>query len=238
MKLQLPQGNYLFRPGLVSPVLLVAGGRPPSAEWLRVAATSMPVWAVDKGIESCRRATVKVERVVGDADSGAAEDWEWAVAQGVPAEHFPRDKDDTDLQLTLKELGRRRPGASVFIAGGLGGRFDHAYTNVCSLFQSREWGLHPVGLVGESEAIFLLDGESSLNAFFFRPPIVVSLLPFSETCRGVTMTGTHWPLEHADLHSFKPSAICNRLHTGEETVAVSLVEGRLGVYFCWDEQAL
>lgn len=238
MSMLLAQGEYWFHPEVADPVLFVAGGRPPSVEWLRVVGKTMPVWAVDRGIETCRRAGITPERLIGDADSSSSQEWTWAVERGIPVELHHRDKDDTDLQLALRELAQARPTADVLLAGGLGRRFDHAYSNIFSLLQAREWGLRPVGLVDDMEALFLLEDSSSMEAVFNRPPSVVSLLPCSPVCRGVSLRGVHWPLMETELSQYRPSAICNRPARDENRVRASIGTGILGVYFCWEEIGL
>ncbi|MBC7077195.1 MAG: thiamine diphosphokinase, partial [Synergistales bacterium] len=85
-------------------VLLVAGGREPQISWLQEAAKRHRVWAVDRGVESCMRAHVLPELVIGDSDSGSPKAWEWARSVGAEVHKFPRDKDLTDLQLALRQL--------------------------------------------------------------------------------------------------------------------------------------
>lgn len=238
MSVLLAQGEYWFRPEVADPVLLVAGGRPPSVEWLRVVGKTMPVWAVDRGVETCHRAGVTPEKLIGDADSSSFQDWHWAVEQGIPVELYHRDKDDTDLQIALKELALARPGADVFLTGGLGRRFDHAFSNLFSLYQAKEMGLRPTGLVDDMEAVFLLEDSSSMEAFFNRPPSIVSLLPCSPVCKGVSLDGVHWPLRDVELSQYRPSAICNRPARDETRLQASIGTGKMGVYFCWEEIGL
>ena len=238
MKIELPQGRFFIDAQASDPVLLVAGGRPPEASWLKQVARTFPVWAIDRGIDVCRSAAVIPEILLGDADSGAAEAWQWAEAQKVPVVRHSVDKDLTDLQLTLRELGSRRPGASALVTGGLGRRFDHAYSNVFSLLEAGQWGARAIGLADEAEALFFVEGEQSFRADFAALPVAVSLLPLSDICEKVNSRGVHWPLQAATLMREHPGGICNRLAEGSHSVDISLGKGLIGVYFCWRESGL
>ena len=149
MILELPQGQFFLDAEPSTPVILVAGGRPPDANWLNQVVQNCPVWAIDSGIDVCRSASVIPEILIGDADSSAADSWQWGEDLRIPVLRHPADKDLTDLQLALQELGRRRPGALALLTGGMGGRFDHAYSNLFSLLESVAWGVQPIGTADE-----------------------------------------------------------------------------------------
>ncbi|MEG3298091.1 thiamine diphosphokinase [Streptococcus suis] len=77
------------------------------------------------------------------------------------AERFlqaPAEKDDTDLELALKEIFKAYPQAQVRIYGALGGRMDHMMAN---LFLAAEPDLAPY-----MEQIELVDSQ---NVVRFRP---------------------------------------------------------------------
>ena len=69
MILELPQGQFFLDAEPSTPVILVAGGRPPDANWLKRVVQNCPVWAIDRGIDVCRSASVIPEILIGDADS-------------------------------------------------------------------------------------------------------------------------------------------------------------------------
>jgi thiamine pyrophosphokinase len=238
MKIELPQGSFSIDVRPSDPVMLVGGGRPPDAGWLKRVSRNYPVWAIDRGIDVCRTAAVIPEILIGDADSGDAQSWLWAESLGVPSVRHPVDKDLTDLQLALQELGLRRPGASALLTGGLGRRFDHAYSNVFSLLEADQAGIHAIGLADEAEAVILLAGGQTFQAELAELPTVISLLPLSDTCENVQSQGVHWPLHGTSLNLRHPGGISNRLAEGSRRVSVSLGTGRIGVYFCWKEKGL
>jgi len=238
MKITIPQCTVVFQQAEADAVVLVAGGRAPTASWLQKVAQLYPVWAVDRGSDICRVAAVTPEILMGDADSSAASSWEWLEALQVPTVRYPADKDFTDLQLALRELSERRPGAAVLLTGGWGGRFDHAWSNVFSLLQATDLGISIAGIVDQAEAMFFLPGGQQLEIEFVQQPKTISLIPLTPVCRQVTSQGVHWPLSGVNLSMHEPAAISNRLAVGAQKIRVSLGEGILGIYCCWQETDL
>ena len=238
MKITIPQCTVVFQQAEADAVVLVAGGRAPTASWLQKVAQLYPVWAVDRGSDICRVAAVTPEILMGDADSSAASSWEWLEALQVPTVRYPADKDFTDLQLALRELSERRPGAAVLLTGGWGGRFDHAWSNVFSLLQATDLGISIAGIVDQAEAMFFLHGGQQLEIEFVQQPKTISLIPLTPVCRQVTSQGVHWPLSGVNLSMHEPSAISNRLAENAQRIRVGLQAGILGVYCCWQETGL
>jgi thiamine pyrophosphokinase len=238
MKITIPQCTVVFQQAEAKAVVLVAGGRAPAASWLASMAQLYPIWAVDRGADTCRAAAVTPEILLGDADSSAASSWQWLEALQVPTVRYPADKDFTDLQLALRELSERRPGAAVLLTGGWGGRFDHAWANVFSLLQAVDAGLNIAGIVDQAEVMFFLAGGQQLEIEFTQTPKTISLIPFTPVCRQVTSQGVHWPLAGVNLSMQAPAAISNRLAVGAQKIRVSLGEGMLGIYCCWQETGL
>jgi thiamine pyrophosphokinase len=238
MQIKLPQGRFSTNVETGSTVVLVAGGRPPSSSWLTAVSRTFPVWAIDRGVDACRLASVAPEILIGDADSGSMESWRWAESFRIPVVRHPVDKDLTDLQLTLQELGTRRPGASALLTGGMGRRFDHAYSNLFSLREEASRGVQAIGLADESEALFFIEGGQFLRADFIENPIAVSLLPLSASCDNVNSQGVHWPLRAARMTMDHPCGTSNRLAIDSRSLEISLGSGLLGIYFCWNEHGL
>lgn len=238
MELILPQGRFAVNTEAGEIVVLVAGGRSPALKWLRQVAGNYPVWAIDRGADVCLRAEVKPEILFGDADSGSADAWQWAKEEAIPVERYHADKDYTDLQLALRGVAARQPGKMVLLTGGMGRRFDHAYSNIYSLMEAEGFGVKSIGLADEAESMLFLRSGQSLHADFTQLPNVVSLLPLSPVCEQICSQGLHWPLFDATLRMDSPGGISNRLASGSHSVSVSMGNGCLGVYFCWEEEGL
>ncbi|HEL1562715.1 TPA: thiamine diphosphokinase [Streptococcus suis] len=95
---------------------------------------------------------------IGDFDSVTPEELGRIKDQAGRFLQAPAEKDDTDLELALKEIFKAYPQAQVRIYGALGGRMDHMMAN---LFLVAEPDLAPY-----MEQIELVDSQ---NVVRFRP---------------------------------------------------------------------
>ncbi len=108
----------------------VVSGAPCHAEDLEYLKSNIDVnstvIAADHGYETCKRAGVIPDIIVGDFDSSAFPDLNSEVIK------LPHEKDDTDTFYCIKEAVSR--GADVIeIFCALGGRMDHSLSNIIAL---------------------------------------------------------------------------------------------------------
>ncbi|NRG97053.1 thiamine diphosphokinase [Streptococcus suis] len=155
---------------------------------------------VDAGSLRLLDHSLPLDWAIGDFDSVTSE--ELGRIKGL-AERFlqaPAEKDDTDLELALKEIFKVYPQAKVRIYGALGGRMDHMMAN---LFLVAEPDLAPY-----MEQIELVDSQ---NIIRFRPagphrlsPIAgmkyISFMPSDQGC--LTIRHAKYPL-NASNYFFK-----------------------------------
>ncbi|MGT2964681.1 thiamine diphosphokinase [Streptococcus acidominimus] len=95
---------------------------------------------VDKGSLYLLEHGFPLDLAVGDFDSVTAEERKRIRREAGVFVQAPAEKDDTDLELTLKEIFGRCPRAKVTIFGAFGGRLDHMMSN---LFLASEPDLMP-----------------------------------------------------------------------------------------------
>ncbi|HFH9836727.1 TPA: thiamine diphosphokinase [Streptococcus suis] len=113
---------------------------------------------VDAGSLRLLDHSLSLDWAIGDFDSVTPEELWRIKAQAERFLQAPAEKDDTDLELALKEIFKAYPQAQVRIYGALGGRMDHMMTN---LFLAAEPDLAPY-----MEQIELVDSQ---NIVRFRP---------------------------------------------------------------------
>lgn len=232
----LPQVQILFsHPLPQAKVLLVAGGRPPQQEWFFKMAQGNAVWCVDKGIDCCYEGNIIPAYLLGDGDSAEKEALAWAKRLGISIEVYPVDKDLTDLQLALKKVGSVYEEAAVIITGVWGGRFDHLFSNIYSLMGSKAFGISYALAADEQEVLLILSGPASVQIEFADRPEVVSLLPLTPYCQGVSIDGVRWPLKNVELDYCQPYAISNRLNTAQKHVEVDIKAGCIGIYLAFKQ---
>lgn len=227
MTFTLPQLSFSFKKNQFQhcEIVLVLGGRPPSPSWLCEVAKDKEVWAVDSGAEICMRAGVMPSRAIGDFDSISARAQAWLKSFSVPFEKYSADKDLTDFQLALQLASDYKV---ALVTGCWGGRFDHAFSNIFSLFWSARQGTSVCAFADDTEVLVPLEGAASLEIRFLSRPCAVSLLPLTPLCEGVSIKGTKWELQEVSLSQGYPYAISNEAL--RDRINVCLSSGFLGLY--------
>lgn len=207
-------------------LLLVGGGRAPSPDWLAEVAANKPLWCIDHGLDICHTANLAPERLIGDNDSVSPESFAWAEHLGIKIVSFPPEKDFTDTQLALQMVA---PGTFVLLTGAFGGRFDHLFSTINSFAGANISGV----ITDEKELLLPLTAGTSATLKFTVPPKAVSLLPLSENCTDVSISGTKWPLTNQKLARNNPYAVSNEIKKDTDTISVSVKNGILSVYLFW-----
>ena len=141
-------------------------------------------------------------------------------AQGVELRRFPREKDETDLELAL--LHAASAGATAIdILGALGGRWDHTLANVALLALPELRGRR-ARLLADGQTLFLVRDAAVLEG---QAGDTVSLLPLTGEAHGVTTRGLRYPLDDATLSYERARGVSNVLL--DPPGHVSLREGLL-----------
>jgi thiamine pyrophosphokinase len=133
---------------------------------------------------------------------------------------FPEAKDWTDLELAIDHALRMRP-ACIVVYGALGGRADHAVTNLHLLEKGLEAGI-PMECVTATETIRLTDGDLVLAGA--RVGDSVSLVPITESVR-LSTEGLAYDLRDERLLRVASRGVSNSVRSLPARVTVA--EGRL-----------
>lgn len=209
---------------------VTAGGRKPAVAWLQSAAggCSGDIYCADAGAACCLEAGLRPKLLFGDGDS-ASEDVYTALAElGTVIKRFEPEKDDTDLQLLLKNIK-----GSIIVSGVWGGRFDHLYSNVFSLLSYKKQHQCSVVLADEKEVMVLLSADEKVYIELqdLQKVKAVSLLPLTQETR-VNLSGVYWPLKEGVLQLLYPYAVSN---IPLENFRCECLQGDVGLYICFEE---
>ncbi len=209
-----------------NPVLVFANGVLADIGWLPpILARAAAVIAADGGLRHLLALGRRPDVLIGDLDS---------LPPGVNPEtaagkviRYPRDKDETDLELALLYAVDHYPDAEVFVVGGAGGRLDHLLANVLLLAHPRLLG-RPVRFVDDRQTAWVvsadapgvLPGETLIRG---TPGDIVSLLPLGGPARVAATSGLRWPLRDEVL-AFGPARGVSNVLTAE-SATVRLDQG-------------
>lgn len=182
--------------------------------------------AADSGLDVMHQAGVLPDLILGDYDSvkgGAGALKEYADRQ-IPILKYKAEKNFTDTEAALDEAVKRcGQDGEIAVLGACGGRLDHFLGNLQDLVIPLKAGVKAV-IVNDRNRISLLD----------RPAVIrrseafgkyISFLPFTETCKGVTLRGFKYPLEEKTLVQGNSLGISNEITS--DWAEVSLKSGIL-----------
>ena len=178
--------------------------------------------AADGGTHHCLAWNVNPHIIVGDMDSLEPGTLKEFKSQGVTIKSHPPRKDETDLELALKEaLDHKVSG--IIILGALGKRWDMTISNLLVLAAPFLKGVKTRVLDDYQEITCLCGGQKA--AFHGRPGDVLSLSALQDAAVGITLSGLEYPLENATLPLGSTRGISN-VFTGD-TAEVKLMKGSM-----------
>lgn len=174
----------------------------------------------DGGTRHALALGVKPNFVIGDMDSIESDLFQQLRESAVEIELFPRDKNETDLELAINKALELDPGEMIVVAA-LGGRTDQSLANVSLLSDSR-LSKHKVRFDDGVEEIFFCRDQVHVQG---RSGDIVSLIPWGGPVRGIQTENLKWRLDKETLYPDKTRGISNEMLS--EAAAVRIDSGLL-----------
>lgn len=178
------------------------------------------VIAADGGLEKLREYGLTPDLVIGDFDSLDES------PTGDNVLTFPREKDDTDTMLAIKEA-LRRGYEKIYISGAVGGRLDHTVANIQSLIFAVKLGAEAY-LCGGEETVTVINSGSI--RFREKKSGRISVFCLGDSASEVSISGLKYQTVGASLSNMFPIGVSNEFIG--EAASISLSSGILGII--WD----
>lgn len=200
-------------------IIIFANGNLPDPEKARALLRGGDfIIAADGGTRHALALGQKPNIIVGDLDS-LPEGFDIKAFDGEIA-LYPRDKDETDLELALRHALTLEPD-SILILAALGGRMDQSLANIALLTDPR-FSTLDIRLNDGVEEIFFCRDQAQVRG---RSGDIVSLIPWGGEVTGIVTSGLKWALQHETLYPEKTRGISNEM-TGDAS-SVSIQSGLL-----------
>lgn len=164
------------------------------------------VICADGGTRHASSLGLKPALVIGDMDSTDSTYLQKLQTKGVPVELFPRDKNETDLELAITravELGPKE----ILIVAALGGRLDQTIANI-SLLSDLRLSAFNVKLDDGVEETFFCRDQLQVHG---RRGDIISLIPWGGTVSGIRTKSLKWILNNETLYPEKTRGISNEM---------------------------
>lgn len=178
--------------------------------------------AADGGARHCQLLGLTPNYVIGDLDSIDPQQMEDLRAKGVRFITYPRDKDQTDLELAL-DLATSKGAQEIHLLGLLGGRIDQTLANLLLLARD-EWRSARLSISDGQDSAYLLRSGEHLN-IQGKPGDTISLIPLSALVIGITTHDLRWELSKSTLKFGSTLGISNEML--QPTAYIEITDGKL-----------
>ena len=202
-------------------IIVFANGELPDLEKARrLLRPDDHILCADGGIRHALALGLQPHLIIGDMDSIPKDRWQALQQNGVPLELYPRDKNETDLELAIQQALELEP-EQILIVGALGGRLDQTIANIAILSDTQR--TRPdIRLDDGVEEVFFCRDQVEVQG---RSGDVVSLIPWGRVVDGIQTRGLRWSLNDESLYPQKTRGISNELLGN--TAFVSIATGLL-----------
>ena len=202
-------------------IIIFANGNLPDLDKARtVLQPDDTILCADGGTRHALALGLKPDLVIGDMDSSEQGQLKQLADSGVEIELYPRDKNETDLEIALVRALEFDPTEIVILAA-LGGRMDQTLANISLLADPRLSAID-VRLDDGVEEIFLCRDQVWTRG---GRGDLVSLMPWEGPVEGVQTQNLKWPLIRETLHPYKTRWISNEMIS--DSAAVKIDSGLL-----------
>lgn len=167
------------------------------------------IWiGADQGAEVLLEKGIRPDYSVGDFDSVSSKALENIKDMSYHCEVHPDEKDETDLELAIRQALKWDPW-HILLFGVTGGRIDHSLANIQLLYPLLQKRVLCT-IIDEQNQLELVEaGKHTIEANEEFP--YVSFLPVTLGVENLSLEGFYYPLKDADLPYGSTLCISNRL---------------------------
>jgi len=202
-------------------IILFANGELPSPENLIPHIHDQDILiAVDGGLNHITHLGLVPDMIVGDLDSINEEELDRYQSMGVRVRQYPREKDQTDLEIAIG-LALEERIEPIWVVAALGNRLDQTLANIFLLTKPQLQNVDIRLVDGVSEVFLITESAEILG----EPGQRVSLLPLNGSAEGISTEGLKYPLKKETLHPDQTRGVSNEMTA--HSARVTLQQGLL-----------
>ena len=154
--------------------------------------------------------------VIGDLDSINKDLIKYYESKNIIFKKFPTHKDQTDAEICI-HLAKTLNATEIHVIGALGGRIDHALSNIGLMYYVLEMGIEPKILTSEEEVVIIHNDTKVIKG---KKGDTISILALKQDAIGVTLEKLEYPLNKARVSYLSPLGISNVMLEDECNITV------------------
>jgi thiamine pyrophosphokinase len=198
-------------------ILIFANGDVDNVKWIRpYLEKALAVIAADGGLSHLVELGYQPDVIIGDLDSLEPQAKAWLESDETAVYVYPRDKDETDLELALLHAVAHYED-DIHIIGAIGGRLDQTLGNIMLLAHPALAGRR-VELITEYQRAWLVTSSTEITG---EVGDTVSLVPAGGDVLVTETTGLRWPLDNETLSVGPARGLSNIMVEPLATVSIS-----------------
>lgn len=201
-------------------VVIGSGSRVSKEKLLAAIEKSDFTIAADGGAQYAVHLGIQPDLLVGDFDSIAESDLQYFREAGVPIEQFPKEKDETDMELAIRLLEEKEI-REITLFGASGSRLDHTFLNTLLILKAKK----------RETKIILIDETNEIRALEEKMTITkrdgyLSVMPVDSSIL-ISLSGVEYPLERKRIYLGDGLGVSNEITSEFATVECHEGEGLL-----------
>ncbi len=205
-------------------IIILANGELPDINKARALIQSSDyIICADGGTRHAVSLGVRPNLIIGDLDSAEPGALQKFRNDGVNIELFPRDKNETDLELAINHAIELNP-KQIIIVAALGGRLDQTLGNITLLTNVRLLTVRHSS--GQAFDVRLDDGVEEI--FLCRDQVevhgkigdIVSLIPWQGAVTNIQTKNLKWTLSNETLYPDKTRGISNEMNSDAASISI------------------
>jgi thiamine pyrophosphokinase len=213
-------------------ILIFANGELPDPDKVRsLLQAENYIICADGGTRHALALGIRPHLIIGDLDSAEKAQLQKLKEDGVEIELYPRDKNETDLELAINRAIELIP-KQIIIVAALGGRLDQTLANI-SLLTDLRLSTLDVRLDDGVEEIFLCRDQVEVHG---KSGDLVSLIPWQGAVSEIQTKNLKWTLNHETLYPDKTRGISNEMVN--KTASITIGSGLLLIVHCRQSSTL
>lgn len=173
------------------------------------------ILCADGGTRHALTLHVRPDLIIGDMDSADKAQLQKFQNEGVAVELFPRDKNETDLELAINRAIEQKP-EQILIVAALGGRLDQTLANITLLADPR-LAAFDVRLDDGVEETFLCRDQAQVRG---RRGDLVSLIPWQGAVSDIQTQNLKYPLQREPLYPDKTRGVSNEMLGDSASISI------------------
>ncbi|WP_066194014.1 MULTISPECIES: thiamine diphosphokinase [Gracilibacillus] len=187
---------------------IVAGGPERALASLSTYKEDIDIWiAADAGAIYLMQYHLPIHVAIGDFDSISEEQRHDIQQEAERYKAYPKEKNETDLELAVEEAFRYQPSA-ILLFGVTAGRLDHELANIQLLYRLMDQGVD-VTIVDRHNQIRMF--QPGTYRVLANTSELISFVPLSPVVKGLTLHGFYYALEDYSLHWGSTRCISNQI---------------------------